>query len=353
VKRETKLKAASVSIGAPAIQSAELDPRPHAIRSVAVAAVLLALGIAVMFVASGYLLMQATQILLYAVAILGLNVLCGYNGQISLGHGAFFAIGGYATAILMVKFGVPFWAAVPLAGIASFVVGLLIGIPALRLEMLYLALATFSLAIAVPQLLKNKFVETWTGGVNGLQLPKPQPWVALGLNQDQTIYLYTFMLTVIVVLFTLGLVKGRMGRTLEAIREHPLAAETMGIDIRRYKTRAFGVSALFTGIGGGLGAVMTAFVAPDSYSFFLSITLLVGGVIGGLRSVFGAFFGAIFVVFMPNYAEQISQAAPWAIYGVSLLIFMLLLPNGVMGGVSRVYELALSRRGWGLGVRRS
>lgn len=338
------MKSTSANVVAPPMPQSALSLQTPAIKCLVVAGILLAAGVAVMFLASGYLLMQATQILLYSVAILGLNVLCGYNGQVSLGHGAFFAIGGYATAILMAKFGVPFWAAVPLAGLASLFVGLLIGIPALRLDMLYLALATFSLAIAVPQLLKNKFVETWTGGVNGLQIPKPQPWVALGLNQDQTIYLYTFIVTAIVVLLTLGLVKGRMGRALEAIREHPLAAETMGVDIRRYKTSAFGVSAMFTGIGGGLGAVMTAFVAPDSYSFFLSITLLVGGVIGGLRSVFGAVFGAVFVVFMPNYAEQISQAAPWAIYGLALLVFMFFLPNGVMGGLTHLYE-RVSRRG--------
>jgi branched-chain amino acid transport system permease protein len=112
----------------------------------------------------------------------------------------------------------------------------------------------------------------------------------------------------------------------------------MGVNIRRYKTSAFGISALFTGLGGGLGAVLTGFVAPDGYSFFLSISLLVGGVIGGLRSIYGAVFGAIFVVFMPNYAQQISDAAPWAIYGAALLAFMFVLPNGMMGGLVRLYD---------------
>jgi branched-chain amino acid transport system permease protein len=294
-------------------------------------AMFIAAGVAVMYIASGYLLLQATQILVFSIAILGLNILSGYNGQVSLGHGAFLAIGGYATAVLITQFGVPFWLAVPIAGVASLVVGLMIGLPALRLEMLYLALATFSLAIAVPQLLKNKFVESWTGGVLGLQIPKAQPWTALGLDRDQTIYLYALTVAVIVFVSTVGLLRGRVGRALEAIREHPLAAETMGVDVRRYKTAAFGVSALLTGIAGGIGAVLTAFVAPDSYSFFLSITMLVGAVIGGLRSVFGALFGAVFVVLMPNYAEQISQAAPWAIYGVFLILFMYFMPNGVMG----------------------
>lgn len=288
-------------------------------------------GIAVMYLASGYLLLQCTQVLVFTIAILGLNILSGYNGQISLGHGAFFAIGGYATAVLIAKLAVPFWAAVPVAGLASLFVGLLIGLPALRLEMLYLALATFSLAIAVPQLLKNKFVEGWTGGVLGLQIPKVQPWTAIGLNRDQTIYLYALIVALLVFVMTVGLLRGRVGRALEAIRDHPLAAETMGVDVSRYKTAAFGVSALFTGIAGGIGAVVTSFVAPDSYSFFLSITLLVGAVIGGLKSVFGALFGAVFVVLMPNYAEQISQAAPWAIYGLFLIAFMYFMPNGVMG----------------------
>jgi len=294
-------------------------------------ALFVAAGVAVMYLATGYLLLQATQILVFAIAILGLNILSGYNGQISLGHGAFFAIGGYATAVLIAKLGVPFWAAVPLAGMASLIVGLLIGLPALRLEMLYLALATFSLAIAVPQLLKNKFVEGWTGGVLGLQIPKVAPWAAIGLDRDQTIYLYALIVAVIVFAMTIGLLRGRVGRALEAVRDHPVAAETMGVDVRRYKTVAFGISALFTGLAGGIGAVVTAFVAPDSYSFFLSITLLVGAVIGGLRSVVGAFFGAVFVVLMPNYAEQISQAAPWAIYGVFLIVFMYFMPDGVMG----------------------
>jgi branched-chain amino acid transport system permease protein len=287
--------------------------------------------VAIVFLVSGYALFQATQILLYALAILGLNLLSGYNGQISLGHGAFFAIGGYATAILMTSFGVPYWCAVPLAGGVSAVVGLLIGLPALRLDLLYLALATFSLAISVPQLLKNRFVEAWTGGVAGLSIKKPAPWSMLGMNVDQTIYLYTLIVVVVAFLLVTGLLRGRIGRAIEAIRDHALAAETMGIDTRRYKTIVFGISALLTGLGGGLGALSTLFVAPESYSFFLSITLLVGGVIGGLRSIWGPIFGSAFVVFMPNYAEQISQGAPWAVYGIFLIGFMYFMPDGVVG----------------------
>jgi branched-chain amino acid transport system permease protein len=299
---------------------------------------LIILGVAVMYIASGYVLVQATQIMVYAVAILGLNILGGYNGQISLGHGAFMAIGGYVAAVLIAKLGMPFWVAVPISGFVSLLVGLMIGLPALRLEMLYLALATFSLAIAVPQLLKNKFVESWTGGVMGLQVPKPEAWTALGLDRDQTIYLFSLIVAVVAFVLAIGLIRGRVGRALEAIREHPLAAETMGVDLRRYKTVAFGMSAFLTGLAGGVGAVATAFVSPDTYAFFLSITLLVGAVIGGLRSIYGALLGAVFVVLMPNYAEQISQAAPWAIYGAFLIAFMYFMPNGVMGVLHRLWN---------------
>lgn len=320
----------------PAGKSAALLPRDipplFALLACAVA------GIAVMYLTGGYRLLQYTQMLVFAIAILGLNLLSGYNGQISLGHGAFFAIGGYATAVLITKLGLPFWAAVPCAGVASLVVGLLIGLPALRLDMLYLALATFSLAVAVPQLLKNKFVESWTGGVQGLQIPKVEPWSAIGLDRDQTIYLYALLVALLLFATTIGLLRGRVGRALEAIRDHQLAAETMGVDVNRYKTAAFGVSALFTGIAGGIGAVVTSFVAPDSYSFFLSITLLVGAVIGGLHSMFGALLGGVFVVLMPNYAEQISQAAPWAIYGVFLIVFTYFMPDGAMGALRAAWK---------------
>lgn len=307
---------------------------------------LLSLGVVVLFTASGYVLLQATQILLYAIAILGLNVLAGYNGQISLGHGAFLAIGGYATAVLMAKLGVPYWLAIPAAGMLSFCVGFLIGFPALRLDLLYLALATFSLAVAVPQLMKNKLVEGWTGGAQGLGIDKPAAWSAVGFNTDQTIYCFALLTAIACFWLVLGLLKGRIGRAIEAIREHPVAAETMGIDIAMYKSTTFGISAMLTGIAGGLGAITTQFISPDSYNFFVSITLLVGGVIGGFHSVYGALCGAVFVVLMPNYAERISQGAPWAIYGCFLILFMFLMPHGIAGLLTRAGgKLGIWRKG--------
>src|SRR5450755_2258640 len=156
--------------------------------------VLLALAVGLIalafpFAASGYHIYQGAQVLILAIALLGLNLLTGFNGQISLGHGAFFAIGGYGAAILMVKFGLPYWAAIPLASVVCFIAGFLFGFPALRFGGLYLALATFALAVATPQILSYKGFDAYTGGSQGLQLPKPHPPFGLPVNVDQWIYL--------------------------------------------------------------------------------------------------------------------------------------------------------------------
>ncbi|MBC5785991.1 branched-chain amino acid ABC transporter permease [Ramlibacter sp. USB13] len=310
--------------------------------------VLLVLAACVLpFVSSNYRVFQYTMVLIYAIALLGLNILTGYSGQISLGHGAFYAIGAYATAILMDKFGVPYWLCIPVAGAVCLLAGFLFGLPALRLEGVYLALATFALGVALPQLLKYKHLEEWTGGVQGIILTKPEPPVAslfgLQLNADRWLFLFT--LAVGVVMFVIGwnLLRGRVGRALIAIRDQPIAAATMGIDNSLYKSLAFGVSAMFTGVAGGLGAVAVAFVAPDSFTIFLSISLLVGMVVGGLASITGAIWGAIFIQFVPNLADQVSKAAPWAIYGALMILFMYVMPTGIAGAL-RLAWLRVKRK---------
>ncbi|MFT3805240.1 MAG: branched-chain amino acid ABC transporter permease [Burkholderiaceae bacterium] len=285
------------------------------------------------FVFSNYRVFQCTLVLVYAIALLGLNMLTGYNGQISLGHGAFYAIGAYTAAILMDQFNVPYWVTVPIAGFICLVVGFLFGLPALKLEGLYLALATFALGVALPQLLKFKGIEEWTGGVQGIVIMKPDAPFGLPLTQDQWLYFFTLVITVIMFVAGRNLLKGRIGRALVAIRDHPMAAETMGVNNKMYKSLTFGVSALYTGVAGALGAIAVQFVAPDSFTVFLSITFVVGIVVGGLASLSGAIFGAIFIQFIPNIADQISKAAPWAIYGLFLILFMFILPSGVAGGL--------------------
>ncbi len=306
---------------------------------------LIAFACALPFVVSGYRTFQLTLVLVYAIALLGLNILTGYSGQISLGHGAFYAIGAYCAAILMDKAGLPYWATLPVAGVVCLAAGFLFGLPALRLEGLYLALATFALGVAMPQLLKFHGVERWTGGVQGIVIAKPEPPAALGrlgvtLNEDQ--WLYFFTLGVAVLMFVLGwnLLRGRVGRALVAVRDQPIGAEAMGIHKSLYKSLAFGVSAMYTGIAGALGAIAVQYVAPDSFSFLLSILLLIGIVIGGLASISGAVYGALFIQFVPNVADEISKAAPWAIFGVFLIGFVYLMPSGVAGAV----RLAIHRR---------
>lgn len=312
-------------------------------RAVLFLAALLLAACALPFLVSNYRTFQLTLVLVYAIALLGLNILTGYSGQISLGHGAFYAVGAYVAAILIDKFGVPYWLTVPLAGCVCLLCGFLFGLPALRLEGLYLALATFALGVSLPQLLKNRHFENWTGGVHGITVNKPDPPFGLPINQDQ--WLYFFVLAITLVMFVLGwnLLRGRIGRSLVAIRDQPFAAEAMGVHTALYKSLAFGVSAMFTGIAGALGAIVVQFVAPDSFTIFLSITLLVGVVIGGLASISGALYGALFIQFVPNLANQISDAAPWAIYGVVLIAFMYLMPVGVAGGIRMGWDWMLRK----------
>jgi branched-chain amino acid transport system permease protein len=300
-------------------------------------ALLILAACALPFFLSNYSTFQMTMVLVYAIALMGLNILTGFNGQISLGHGAFYAIGAYVTAVLMDKYGVPYWATIPVAGVVCLVAGFLFGLPALRLDGHYLALATFALGVALPQLLKYKHLEEWTGGVQGIVIMKPDSPIdtlfGLKINPDRWLYFFTLLVTVIMFVLAWNLLRGRIGRALIAIRDQPIAAASMGIDTSMYKSLAFGVSAAFTGVAGGLGAVVVAFVAPDSFTVFLSITLMVGMVIGGIASISGAIFGALFVQFIPNVADHISKAAPWAIYGVMLIGFMYVMPTGIAGAV--------------------
>ncbi|MDP4837743.1 MAG: branched-chain amino acid ABC transporter permease [Burkholderiales bacterium] len=294
------------------------------------------------FFISNYSVFQASMVLSYAIALVGMNILIGYSGQISLGHGAFMAIGAYTSAILMDKLNIPYWMTIPIAAFICLVVGFLFGLPALRLEGHYLALATFALAVALPQLLKFKHLEFLTGGVQGIVIMKPDPpWESLfGLKLNSDRWLYFLTLAVTLVMFVIGwnLIRGRVGRALIAIRDQPIAAASMGINTPMYKSLAFGVSAMFTGVAGALSAILVAFVAPDSFTVFLSITLLVGMVIGGVTSLTGALYGAIFIQYIPNIADQISKAAPWAIYGTMLILFMYIMPTGIAGAIRLLGE---------------
>jgi branched-chain amino acid transport system permease protein len=293
--------------------------------------------------ASSFVTFQLTEVLIYGLAILGLNLLTGFNGQFSLGHSAFYGIGAYTAAILIHNYEVNYLWTIPAAGALCFVIGFLFGLPALRLQNLYLALATFALATAMPQILKFHALEGWTGGVQGLVVDQPDAPGFLPVSDDQ--WLYYFTLTVVLVMFACatGLIHSRSGRAIMAIRDNPIAAAAMGINNSLYKTLTFGVSALYTGVAGALGALAIAYVAPDSFTIFLSISLLVGLIIGGNGSIAGCLFGGLFVLYVPNIANALSTGLAGAIYGVILLLVIFVMPAGAAGFL-KLASARLSRR---------
>jgi branched-chain amino acid transport system permease protein len=290
-----------------------------------------AVALAVPFVLDDYRIFLVTMTLITAIAVLGLNMLVGYNGQISLGHGAIYALGSYVTAILTEHGGFPWWATLPVSAVVCFVFGFGFGWPALRLKGHYLALATFALALATPQLLKHKALEDWTGGVQGLTLTKPDAPFGWSLTQDQWLYLVVLAIGALLFVTAWNLLRGRLGRATIAIREQPIAAAAMGINVAYTKAMTFGVSALYTGVAGSLGALATAFVAPDSFGMFVSVFFLVGVVVGGLGTISGALVGAAFIQFIPNVADHISKSAPSAIFAGFLILSMFLMPQGFVG----------------------
>ncbi|MDP2372923.1 branched-chain amino acid ABC transporter permease [Reyranella sp.] len=307
-------------------------------------------------VVSDYRLFLVSTMIIAAIAVLGLNLLTGFNGQISLGHGAFYAVGAYTAAVLMDHLSVPYWATVPAAAIVCFMVGYLFGLPALKLEGHYLALATFALALAVPQILKYRWLEGLTGGVQGIVLNKPEVPFGLPLSEDQWLYYYCLIVMVVLYWAAANLLDSRSGRAMMAIRDQYMAADTMGIDTALYKTVTFGISAAYTGIAGALSASAIAFVAPDSFNIFLSIKFLIGLVVGGVGSMAGSVVGGIFYVLVDNSAQALSMfvrndlglpfdLSAYTVFGVLLIALMYLMPMGIVGGVYLAWRKLRGVRG--------
>ena len=224
--------------------------------------------------------------------------------------------------------GVNYALTLPIAGIICFGFGFLFGQPALRLSGIYLALATFALAVAMPQLLKLGFFEHWTGGVQGLVVTKPDAPFGLPMSQDMWLYYFTLVITIGIYIASVNLLRSRSGRAFMAIRDNEIAASAMGVDVALYKTLAFGVSAGVTGVAGGLGAIAVQFVAPDSYTIVLAISLFLGMVVGGVGWLPGSIVGSAFIIFVPNIAEGISKGLSGAVFGVLLFLVIFLVPHG-------------------------
>lgn len=311
--------------------------------------------------------------LILAIAIMGLNILVGYSGQLSLGHGAFMALGAYTSAVLAHHYKMDFLVTIPIAGLLTGAVGFLFGIPALRLSPLYLALATFALAVVTPSLIKRPV--GLTGGVQGILLIQPDPpdfantaWTSLTgtvMTSDQWIYYIALFCTLVLFWVAWNLVRLRPGRAMRAVRDGEVAAAASGVNVAGYKTLAFGLSAFYAGVAGSLLALSTGFVSPDTFPVALSIQLLVGSVVGGLSSIPGPLLGAIFAYFLPIESNQwvpaqtwipggiattIVKAGPAVTYGVVLILVMIFARNGIVGLVESGYAL-LRRRLRGPGER--
>lgn len=281
-----------------------------------------------------------TLVLCYAAAAAGLGLLVGYGGQVSLGQGAFFAFGAYTAAAILAKTDLHWVFAVPAAAAVTFVLGLVLGVPAMRLRGIYLALVTLALAVAAGPVLKR--AEPLTGGVSGLAVPQPPVPGWLAVDQDQWLYLLSLVVTGIMLLLAVNLTRGPLGRSLVAIRDGERAARTAGVDVARTKTLLFATAAAFAGVGGALFAFALGFVAPESFTLMLSFTLLSAVVVGGLGTVAGAVLGSLFVVYVPQYAGEVNQALTGVIYGGALIAVVYLLPGGAAGLLRRLRRLLVS-----------
>jgi branched-chain amino acid transport system permease protein len=297
---------------------------------------------------------------IYLIALIGLNVLTGYTGQISLGHGAFMAIGGYTTAILVADHGWTDVWTIPVAAAIAGGAGLLFGSPALRLPGLYLALATFAVAVSMPAVLKR--FEGFTGGSSGINLfglpgltGAIEPVEILGVELTFYNWLYYLSWTLALAGLAVGwlLLRGRTGRAFRATRDSETAAASSGVNLAYYKTLAFGVSAAYAGVAGALFAMATTFVNPDTFPIALSIFLLVGVVLGGLNALYGLVVGAIFLQFRDELGDWITidllgqeqrPGGPAVVAGVILIALMIVLPFGVSGLVQRVFRLTTRMR---------
>lgn len=297
------------------------------------------------FFLQDFVVFQLTLVLIYGVAIMGLVILTGFSGQFSLGHVAFFAIGAYTAAILMDRGWSPYPVTLIIGGAVSFCFGFLFGLPALRLEGIYLALATFALSVATPQVLKLTPLIPYTGGVNGISLTKPSAPFGLPISADQWLYLFTLAVAMLMLWAAVRMMRTRTGRALLAVRDNPIAARSMGIDTAVYKATAFGISGMYAGVAGALSALVVQYVSPDSFTMGVSIAFFVGMVLGGYRWLPGAFFGGLYLVFMPHVSEAFGKGSEGIASASLLIITIFLMPAGLFGLCTLVTSRFKKRKG--------
>jgi branched-chain amino acid transport system permease protein len=301
---------------------------------------------------SSYMVYILCLLAIYSIVAIGLNLLMGYAGQISVGHTGFFAIGAYTSGIGMLHFGLPFWVALPLAGLVSAAVGFLLGVPALRLSGFYLAVATLGFGIAVPLVILNS--EGISGGHMGLNPPRP---TAFGFEFDSDLSYFYLVFGVLLLLLAVAawLLRTKAGRAWVALRDSETAAQAMGINLAYYKTLAFAVSGFYTGIAGSLNGHLITAIHPEGYTFTQSIQFLTFIVVGGMASLPGSIMGAVFLTVAQQLLsfgfpglESRFKDLPAIMYGLLLVLCVMFLPGGLAGIVEKVGDLvwrARRRRG--------
>jgi len=283
---------------------------------------------------------------IYCIAALGLNILTGYTGMISLGHAAFFAIGAYTVGYMTTVLGHSFWIALPLGGFAAAFVGLSLVLPALRLSGIYLAIVTMGFGFIIDQVILE-----WpevTGGANGLLINRPTLG-PLSLNSDASYYYVVLVMVILFVLLTKNIVRTSLGRALVAVRDSEVAAQSMGIPLAKVKTQAFAISGFYAGIAGGLFAPLINFIGPDNFTIIESINLIVMIIVGGLASIHGSIFGAIFITLLSEFIRVGKDALPaflsqqvgfqGAVYGLIIMLFILFEPMGIYGRYLKIKYL--------------
>jgi branched-chain amino acid transport system permease protein len=305
-------------------------------------AVLLLVLVLFPFVAGNYLIYIANLCGIAVIGALGLNILSGYTGQISLGHAAFIAIGAYTSTILTLKLGLPFWISLPLAGIVTALSGLIIAIPCLRLRGLYLAIATFAFHFIVEYTIIHW--SSMTGGTGGLTVPEPSVF-GLALNSDRRIYYLILFLVICAAAFAKNLFRTETGRAFIAVRDNDISAEIIGIDITKYKIRSFMVSSFYAGIAGGLYTIAFSFIGPEHFTFLLTIEYLAMVLVGGVGTISGTVFGALFITILPEGIRLVKdifgQDYPFLVtrvadlqagcYGLVIILFLIFEPTGLYG----------------------
>jgi len=298
-------------------------------------AVLAALAAAPFFIGQ-FQTFQLATILIWAVAILGVNLLTGFSGQITLASGAFVGIGAYVTAVLAVHAGVDPLLTVVAAAPFGFACGVAIGIPAARLRGIQLIILTAVVAVAFAPVVKR--LDHLTGGAPGLSVPRPEAPAAWGVSVDAWVLWVSLVPAAAVWYVATQIAHGRIGRTLVAVKELDLAAPALGFDPSRYRILTFAISSAFCAVAGSLYAWSYGFVAPDAFPLTLSITLLACAVIGGLTSVWGALAGGAVLTLTPYFLGEVSASLTGLLFGVALILLVYVMPGGVAGVLSALRD---------------